>query len=174
MTDSGVETLTPGSQITVRLVKQPRPDVSYPAVVVWDDTDHIVVRAPWAGPPSRVLGFICFEQGDVFTEHYWRSRWYSIKEVRDESGTLKGWYCDVCRPAIVRRGALIISDLDLDLWLSADRATVLRLDEDEFAASGLQERDPDAAGQARRALDELEHLAHGGGGFTEVLRESRR
>jgi uncharacterized protein DUF402 len=171
MRDSGVEMLAPGSRVTVELVKHPRPNVSYPAVVIFDDTDHIAVRAPWAGPPSRDLGFTRFEQGDVFTEHYWRRRWYSIKEVRDESGVLKGWYCDVCRPATVRRGALVASDLDLDLWLSADRATVLRLDEDEFAASGLQQRDPQAAEHARRALDELERLARSEGGFTQLLGE---
>ncbi|MCQ4080011.1 DUF402 domain-containing protein [Streptomyces sp. RB6PN25] len=169
MTDSGGERLAPGSPVTVELVKHPRPDVSYPAVVVLDDADHIVVRAPWAGPPSRDFGFTRFEQGDVFTEHYWRHRWYSIKEVRDVAGELKGWYCDVCRPATVRSSALVVPDLDLDLWLSADRATVLRLDEDEFAASGLQERDPDAAEHARRALDELERLARGADGFAGVL-----
>ena len=171
MMDPGVEILAPGSRVTVELVKHPRPDVSYPAIVICDDADHIVVCAPWAGPPSCDLGFTRFEQGDVFTEHYWRRRWYSIKEVRDDSGVLKGWYCDVCRPAIVRRDALVVPDLDLDLWLSADRATLLRLDEDEFAASGLQQRDPEAAGHARRALDELEHLARGEGGFTQVLGE---
>lgn len=166
----GTLRLTPGTQVTVKLVKHSRPDVSYPAVVICDDADHIVVRAPWAGPPCWDLGFTRFEQGDVFTEHYWRSRWYSIKEVRDKSSTLKGWYCDVCRPATVRRDTLVVPDLDLDLWLSADLVTVLRLDEDEFVASGLRERDPDAARNARRALDELEHLARGEGGFTQVLR----
>ena len=25
----------------------------------------------------------------MFTEHYWRDRWYSIKEVRDHGGILK-------------------------------------------------------------------------------------
>ncbi|MGW3406905.1 DUF402 domain-containing protein, partial [Streptomyces zhihengii] len=50
-----------------------------------------------------------------------------------------------------------------DLWVSADGGEVLRLDEDEFAASGLAERDPDAAAAAVRALDGLELLARGEG-----------
>jgi hypothetical protein len=39
---------------------------------------------------------------------------------------------------------------------------VRRLDEDEFAASGLEARDPRAARAARAALDELEALARAG------------
>lgn len=93
----------------------------------------------------------------MFTEHYWRDRWYAVKEVRDADSALKGWYCDITRPAVVRGGELIAEDLDLDLWVSADGATVLRLD--EFAESGLAERDPEAATRAVGALDELELLA---------------
>jgi predicted RNA-binding protein associated with RNAse of E/G family len=159
--------LAPGGTVTVRLVKDPRPEVRYPAEVVADDGNHLVVRAPWAGPPVRDMGFVRFVDGDVWTEHYWRDRWYAIKEVRDSSGTLKGWYCDVNRPATVRDGVLVVEDLDLDLWLSADGRTMLRLDEDEFLDSGLTERDPDAAAAARRALDELAVLA--GDSFDSLL-----
>ncbi|WP_419993263.1 DUF402 domain-containing protein [Streptomyces boninensis] len=160
--------LTPGSDVKVRLVKHPRKDVRYPATAVSDDGTRAVVRAPWAGPPVRDFGFVRFESGDVFTEHYWRDRWYSIKEVRAADGTLKGWYCDITRPAVVTGDTLTIEDLDLDLWRSADGGTVLRLDEDEFEESGLAERDPDAAARAQAALDELERLARDGG-FAELL-----
>ncbi|WKX74483.1 DUF402 domain-containing protein [Streptomyces sp. XD-27] len=157
------ERLAPDSEVTVRLVKHPRRDVRYPAVVTADDGTHLVVRAPWAGAATRDFGFVRFESGDVFTEHYWRDRWYSVKEVRDGHGALKGWYCDITRPATVEDDGLVVEDLDLDLWVSADGRTVLRLDEDEFLESGLPERDPAAADRARQALDELERLAHGGG-----------
>ena len=169
--DGGALILTPGGTVTVRLVKDPRPDVRYPAVVLSDDGTHAVVRAPWAGPAVRDMGFVRFERGDVFTEHYWRDRWYSVKEVRAASGVFKGWYCDVARPAQVRDGVLVVADLDLDLWASADRATVLRLDEDEFLASGLAERDPEAAARARQALDELAGLA--AEGFASVTGSGR-
>jgi hypothetical protein len=158
--------LIPGSEVTVRLVKHPRPEVRYPAVVIADDGTHAVVRAPWAGAPSRDFGFVRFEHGDLFTEHYWRDRWYSVKEIRNEQAGLKGWYCDVARPVRVRDGLLASEDLDLDLWVSADRRTVLRLDRDDFDASGLAERDPDAVREALRAFDELERLARDG--FTEI------
>src|SRR6185437_4720414 len=94
------------------------------------------------------FGFVRFEPGDVFTEHYWRDRWYSVKEVRAGDGTVKGWYCDITRPAALSGGTLVVEDLDLDLWRSADGADVRRLDEDEFAESGLAETDPRAAAAA--------------------------
>ncbi|GHB64014.1 hypothetical protein GCM10010347_37540 [Streptomyces cirratus] len=127
------------------------------------------MRAPWAAEGVRDFGFVRFEPGDVFTEHFWRSRWYAVKEVRTGDGRLKGWYCDVTRPAVVRDGEVVVEDLDLDLWVSGDGASVLRLDEDEFAASGLAERDPEAATQAVRALDALEAQARTPAGLSALL-----
>ncbi|SFX43556.1 DUF402 domain-containing protein [Streptomyces atratus] len=145
--------------LEVALVKAGRTKIRYPADVVRDDGVRVTVRAPWAAPGVRDFGFVRFEPGDVFTEHYWRDRWFAVKEVRTGEGGLKGWYCDITRPAVLRDGQLLVEDLDLDLWVSADGSSVLRLDEDEFEESGLAGRDPAAADAARRALDELEHLA---------------
>lgn len=153
------QALAVGGRVEVRLLKEDREKIRYVAQVLADDGDHLVVRAPWAGTQARDFGFVRFEQGDVFTEHYWRDRWYSVKEVRDAAGTMKGWYCDVARPAVVRGGVLEVEDLDLDLWAPAGGGEPLRLDEDEFLASGILERDPAAAERARQALTELEQLA---------------
>ncbi|MFD6279962.1 DUF402 domain-containing protein [Streptomyces sp. NPDC060209] len=148
-----------GTTWTVALVKGGRTKIRYPAEPIEDDGTRITVRAPWAAPGVRDFGFVRFEPGDVFTEHYWRDRWYAVKEVRTGGGRLKGWYCDITRPALLRGTELLVEDLDLDLWVSADGSSVLRLDEDEFEESGLAGRDPLAAEAAVRALDELEHLA---------------
>ncbi|MEV7717719.1 DUF402 domain-containing protein [Streptomyces sp. NPDC088184] len=149
--------------LVVALVKAGRTKIRYPADVVRDDGVRVTVRAPWAAPGVRDFGFVRFEPGDVFTEHYWRDRWFAVKEVRTGAGVLKGWYCDIARPAVLRDGELLVEDLDLDLWVSADGSSVLRLDEDEFEESGLAGRDPAAADAALRALDELEHLARADG-----------
>lgn len=151
--------LAPGTRVCVRLVKHVHSDVEYDAVVISDDGTHLVVRGPWAEEAPRDLGFVRFEPGDVFAEHYWRDRWYSIKEVRNASGVLKGWYCDVTRPVRVDDSLVVSDDLDLDLWVSADGRTILRLDEDEFASRGLADTDPALAARAREALAELERLA---------------
>lgn len=155
-------TLVPGTAVEVRLVKPASSEVRYPGVVIRDDGTHMVVEAAWT-LPARELGFATFEPGDVFIEHYWRDRWYAVKEVRTASGERKGWYCDATRPAVIRGRAVISEDLILDLWASADRKTILRLDEDELAASGLDET---AARRAHEALDELEALA--GRGFADL------
>lgn len=146
-------------QLDVVLVKAGRTKIRYPAELVRDDGNHVTVRAAWAGKGVRDFGFVRFEPGDVFMEHYWRDRWYAVKEVRAADGTLKGWYCDITRPATRSGAELVVEDLDLDLWRSADGTAVLRLDEDEFAESGLTESDPEAATAAVAALDELEALA---------------
>ncbi|MFF8443757.1 DUF402 domain-containing protein [Streptomyces californicus] len=150
-------------EVTVALTKAGRTKIRYPAELVRDDGVHVTVRAAWAAPGVRDFGFVRFEPGDVFTEHYWRDRWFAVKEVRGGDGVLKGWYCDIARPAVLAGGVLTVEDLDLDLWVSADGASVLRLDEDEFADSGLAGRDPAAAGAAVAALDELDRLARAEG-----------
>ncbi|MGX5188028.1 DUF402 domain-containing protein [Streptomyces avermitilis] len=149
-------------QVEVVLVKSGRTKIRYPAELLHDDGTRVAVRAPWAGDGVRDFGFVRFEPGDVFTEYYWRDRWYAVKEVRDGRGTLKGWYCDITRPATLVGTELVVEDLDLDLWRSADGTAVLRLDEDEFAASGLAASDPRAAAAAENALDTLERLAREG------------
>jgi hypothetical protein len=154
----------------VWLTKADRPKIDYPAELLSDDGVHIVVRADFAGSEPRDFGFVRFEHGDVFTEHYWRDRWFAVAEIRSPDGTLKGYYCDVTRPATVREdGDIVVADLDLDLWRSGDGTLVVRLDEDEFAESGLRESDPAAAAQAWAALDELEIMANVEGGFDRLL-----
>ncbi len=115
MSESSADTLE------VVLVKAGRTKIRYPARLLSDDGTRITVRAPWAAPGARDFGFVRFEPGDVFTEHYWRNRWYAVKEVYAADGTLKGWYCDVTRPAARDGDALMVEDLDLDLVVLGGR-----------------------------------------------------
>ncbi|WP_121709420.1 DUF402 domain-containing protein [Streptomyces sp. E5N91] len=163
-----VNSAEPPIEVDVILVKAGRTKIRYPAMLLHDDGTRLAVRAPWAGDGVRDFGFVRFEAGDVFTEYYWRDRWYSVKEVRTAAGVLKGWYCDITRPAVRTGTELVVEDLDLDLWRSAEGTDVRRLDEDEFAESGLADRDPEAAAAAVAALEELERLARGDG-FTGLL-----
>jgi len=152
-------TFAEGMTIGVRLVKAGRMKLAYDATVRSDDGVHVVVEAPFAGDVAHDVGPVTFAPGDVFTEHYWTDRWYSVKEVRDPAGALKGWYCDVTRPVVRKAASVYSDDLELDLWVSGNLATVVRLDEDEFLASGLSQHDPFAATHARAALDTLAGLA---------------
>ncbi|MFB6840091.1 DUF402 domain-containing protein [Streptomyces sp. NPDC056361] len=157
-----------GRSVEVTLTKAGRTKIRYPAEVLTEDGARLSVRAPWAAEGVRDFGFVRFEPGDVFVEHYWSDRWFTVKEVWSADGALKGWYCDITRPAVIDGSAVVVEDLDLDLWVSADGSEVLRLDEDEFAASGLTASDPEAAARAVVALDELEVL--GREGLMDLLR----
>jgi len=95
-------------------------------------------------------------RGDRFLETYYTDRWYNVYEIHGrEDGRLRGWYCNVARPAVWEAGdRLSFVDLALDLWVDPQgRQTVL--DEDEFAALGL---DAGTRRQARAALHKLQRL----------------
>ena len=116
----------------------------------------MTLRAVWdrARPPLD-LGYVLFEPGDQFTEHFYADRWYNIFEIRAADGRLKGWYCNVTRPARISDGEIAAEDLALDLWVAPDGAMRV-LDEDEFVALPLT---PTKREAARAALAELQALA---------------
>lgn len=119
---------------------------------------HCYVKATWRRPRLD-LGYIVFETDDIFFEYYYTDRWYSIFEIRTAAGMLKGWYGNISHPAHFTANSIISEDLDLDLFISADRATILRLDIDEFEQRGLATANPDVYAAAYAALDELEAMA---------------
>jgi predicted RNA-binding protein associated with RNAse of E/G family len=75
----------------------------------------------------------------------------NIFEIRASDGLLKGWYCNVTRPARITRDEIAAEDLALDLWVEPD-GTVQVLDEDEFARLELPPEEREAA---REALGQL-------------------
>ncbi len=79
------------------------------------------------------------KRGDRFVETYYAACWYNIFEIYDrDDGALKGWYCNITRPANMTDGRVEYVDLFLDLWVSASGAQTV-LDEDEFLAAELDE-----------------------------------
>lgn len=96
-----------------------------------------------------------FARGDRFIETYYTDRWFNIFEIHDRlDDHLKGWYCNVTRPAVFEDGQISYVDLALDLLVFADGRQLV-LDEDEFAALSLEE---DICEQARQALSELQAM----------------
>jgi hypothetical protein len=114
-----------GSQVT-----------AYPGRVLWRDDHAIVLRTGWERAPLD-LGFVVLEPGDRWTEHFYADRWYNIFEIRASDGRLKGWYCNVTRPARISGGEMQV------------------LDEDEFAVLPLT---PAERKTARQALAELQAM----------------
>ncbi len=106
---------------------------------------------------------IVLKRGDTFIEIYYSDRWYNIFELHDrDSGALKGWYCNVTRPAELGGAEIRYVDLALDLFVTPEGRQVV-LDEDEFEAlhpdSSLREK-------AYAALEELKRLVRPQEGFS--------
>jgi protein associated with RNAse G/E len=98
---------------------------------------------------------VVFRRGDRFVEYYYTDRWYNIFVIHDgEGGNVKGWYCNIGRPAIFEDGTVSYIDLALDLWVSVGGEQTV-LDEDEFEALDLNE---DLRSGALQGLEELKQL----------------
>jgi hypothetical protein len=95
---------------------------------------------------------LALRKGDRFVEAYYDSRWYNILEIHEhDDDHLKGWYCNLSRPAVLTASTVFWVDLALDLWVWPDGKQVV-LDEDEFKALGI---DPPERNHALAALAEL-------------------
>ncbi len=127
--------------------------IAYPGRVLRRDDRAIVLRTGWDRPPMD-LGYIVLEPGDRWTEYFYADRWYNIFEIRASDGRLKGWYCNVTRPACIGADEVAAEDLALDLWVAPDGETRV-LDEDEFAALPLPPAEREAA---QKALAELQAM----------------
>ena len=98
---------------------------------------------------------VVLKKGDRFVEHYFTDRWYNIFAVHDrDDGNIKGWYCNVGKPAVIEDGIVSYVDLALDLWVSTNGEQTV-LDEEEFEQLDLDE---ESSTNARRGLEELKRL----------------
>ena len=125
----------------------------YTSVVLHQEPDSITLEASFSHPDVQVAN-TTLRRGDRFVETYTTDRWYNILEIHDrETDRLKGWYCNIAKPAVMESGNEIsYVDLALDLWVAPD-GTQTVLDEDEFAALDL---DTETRSRARAALEELQ------------------
>jgi predicted RNA-binding protein associated with RNAse of E/G family len=127
--------------------------ISYPGQVMQRTDRAVVLRTAWDRVPLD-LGYVVLEPNDRWTEYFYADRWYNIFQICASDGHLKGWYCNVTRPARISAEEVRAEDLALDLWVAPDGETRV-LDEDEFAALPLSAQERDAAW---RALAELEAM----------------
>nr|HID13501.1 DUF402 domain-containing protein [Anaerolineae bacterium] len=141
-------------RITVRKLDHAgRQVTAYPGQVLRRDGHTIVLRTGWDRAPLD-LGFVVLEPGDRWTEYFYTDRWYNIFEIRASDGRLKGWYCNVTRPARISACEVTAEDLALDLWVAPDGECRV-LDEDEFAALPLAPAEREAAQQALAELQAM-------------------
>jgi len=126
----------------------------YDGVLLARDANSITLEALFDRADMPFMDVV-LKKGDRFVEHYYSDRWYNIFIVYDrDNGKLKGWYCNIGKPASIEDSVVSYVDLALDLWVSVDgKQTVL--DEDEFAKLGL---DDGLSANALKGLNELKLL----------------
>jgi protein associated with RNAse G/E len=130
---------------------------SYQGEVIHRDERAIVLEARWQRNRLE-LPYVVFERGDRLVEFFFSDRWYNIFEIHAGSADrLKGWYCNLCRPAVFEADAISAIDMALDLFVFPNGDTLL-LDENEFEALNLHCREPETHASVLSALAELHRM----------------
>lgn len=140
----------------VKLDDQGQEKIRYTGLWHKDLPHGVVIQARWT-LPARDLGYTRFELGDLFVEYYYDDRWFNVFMISSDAGVLKGWYCNIAEPAHIDGDLIEQVDLLLDVWVDAS-GEVLMLDEDEFAAANLSERQREGA---RQGLAHLLQIVEG-------------
>ena len=124
----------------------------YKGQILKQSLDQITVEAFFDKPDIQFHGML-LRKGDRFVETYFTKRWYNIFEIHaKEDDSLRGWYCNVSTPAIIREDRILYIDLALDLLVFPDRSQII-LDKEEFE---LLEISNEMRINAEKALDELQ------------------
>jgi protein associated with RNAse G/E len=146
-----------GAAVRIKVQKKnPAGEVTYEyegTLLSWDE--HSIVLEALFDRPDMPFMDVLFKTGDRFVEYYYTERWYNIFVVYDrDDSRLKGWYCNIGKPAVFENGIVSYIDLALDLWVSTSGQQTV-LDEDEFEALELDEELRDGA---LKGLDGLKQL----------------
>lgn len=125
----------------------------YSGTLIRKTSDTILLEA-YFNRPDRPFHGITMRKGDRFVEKYYFDRWYNIYEIHDcDDDVIKGWYCNVSKPAEMKNAQISYVDLALDLLVFPDRKQLV-LDEDEFDELNLSE---EVHRKATAALEELKN-----------------
>ena len=126
--------------------------------------EFISIDTGWSREPLD-LGYVLFEQDDIWVETFYFQRCFNIFRIGDSGGFLKGFYANVTLPPEVSEGLIRWKDLAIDIWVRPD-GSFLVLDEDEFEEMGPTEEERRIA---RRAVKEIiGMLGRGEGPFREI------
>ncbi|MEJ2600697.1 MAG: DUF402 domain-containing protein [Anaerolineales bacterium] len=124
----------------------------YPAWLLENKRGRIVLEATFDRENISLHGML-LAKGDRFIETYYTYRWYNIYEIHAaKDDQLRGWYCNVGKPAEFDGDTLSYVDLALDLLVFPDGRQII-LDQDEFAQMEISDH---VRQQALRALGELQ------------------
>jgi hypothetical protein len=147
---------TPDAQITVHKLNVAGEETwTYSGRLLHRGRHSLTLEALYDREDANFHG-LWLRHGDRFVETHYADRWYNVFAIHDvDSGGLKGWYCNIVRPARFEPGHIWSVDLALDLVVLPDGRSAA-LDEDEFAALRLA---PEERAQAQRTLEQLKQDA---------------
>ena len=160
-----------GINITVHKLDEQGVEVfRYSGILVEEQGTSLTLEARFDRSDVQFFEFT-FREGDRFIETYYADRWFNIFEIHDaDDDHLKGWYCNITRPARIEQGHIYAEDLALDLLVYLD-GRVRVLDEDEFEEMELGESDRK---NSLTALEELKQWAKARKGpFSRLAAEDR-
>ncbi|WP_119821963.1 DUF402 domain-containing protein [Halalkaliarchaeum desulfuricum] len=117
----------------------------------------LTVERPMTGRGSYDGLGVAREEGDVAVTKFREGRWWYPTTYRDESGTPKGTYVNVCTPVEIFPETIRYVDLHVDVVRHGD-GTVERVDDDELDAAEAAGNVPaDLAQKARAVASALEN-----------------
>jgi predicted RNA-binding protein associated with RNAse of E/G family len=146
------ETPNQALKITVHKLNNTGEEViQYPGVVLEQKPEAIKIEASFSVDDVNVHG-LDLRRGDRFIEWFFNLRWYNVFAIYDQhSGTLKGWYCNITRPAKIEKEDIYAEDLALDL-IVFPKGDYIVLDQDEFERLCLSKQEREAATNALKDL----------------------
>ncbi len=98
---------------------------------------------------------LTLKRGDRFVETFCTDRWYNIFVIYDQADEqLKGWYCNITRPARIENDHVYADDLALDMIVYRSGRWLV-LDEEEYAALDLTLEERQHALEALTALQTM-------------------
>ncbi len=130
--------------------------IAYEGAAIERSETAIVLEARF-NRATMDLGYAVLELHDRFIEHFFADRWYNIFEIHSvHDDHLKGWYCNIVRPAVFGTDTIEQVDLALDMWIDPDGSYRV-LDREEFDALEI---DRATRLHAQQAVGELIYLLY--------------
>jgi protein associated with RNAse G/E len=111
----------------------------YQGEVIQRSEDSITLEALFNHDDMPFVDIV-LKRNDRFVETFYSDKWFNVFEIYDrDDGKLKGWYCNIAKPAVIEDDSVAYVDLALDLWVSADGKQTI-LDEDELEELKLDDK----------------------------------
>ncbi|WP_372369262.1 DUF402 domain-containing protein [Candidatus Uabimicrobium sp. HlEnr_7] len=127
----------------------------YQAQCIHSNKQRMIVQASFVSHKDYDIFGLQLKNGDKCIEAFYFEKWYNIFEIYDgESNDIRGWYCNITKPIVIKDSHLYYYDLALDI-IAFPNGRKIVVDEDEFIELSLTK---EVRFKAQEALKELHIL----------------